>query len=308
MNIQFECLPCIVNSYLRLIKTGVIPETQQEPILRRLLKFLSQVDYDQSPPVLGRRLHRLIREFLQNTDPYQKIKEEYNRMMSGLYSEFREIVEQSSDSFDVAMRLAIAGNVIDFGPQYNFDVMDAINRVRGAKLAIDDSRHLRNDLENATTLLYIGDNSGEIVFDKLFLEKINLPEMYFTVRGGPIINDATLDDAEIIGMNNVAKVITTGDDAPGVVWESASKQFKQILNQSDVILAKGQGNLEGLIDIPKNIYFLLVTKCELIGERLGTRPGEFVVKRGLNNQKISKEQETAQLKLEDFGRAQKPKY
>jgi uncharacterized protein with ATP-grasp and redox domains len=284
-----------------LIKTGVIPKTQQEPILRRLLKFLSQVDYNQSPPMLGRRLHRLIREFLQNPDPYHKIKEKYNRMMLGQYTEFREMVEQSSDPFDVAMRLAIAGNVIDFGSQYNFDVMDTINRVRGAKLAIDNSRHLRDDLENATTLLYIGDNCGEIVLDKLFVENINLPTKYFAVRGGPIINDSIIDDAEMVGMNKIAKVITTGDDAPGVVWKSASREFKQIFNQADVIIAKGQGNLEGLIDIQKNIYFLLVTKCELIGERLGTHPGEFVVKRGLDNQRTSKEQETAQLKLENFG-------
>jgi uncharacterized protein with ATP-grasp and redox domains len=289
VNTQFECIPCIINSYLRLVKTGIIPESQQEPILRRLLKFLSLVDYNQSPPVLGRRLHGLIREFLQKPDPYRQIKKKYNRMMLELIPEFKEMVAQSSDPFNVAMRLAIAGNVIDFGPQHQLDVMDTIQRVRNAKLAIDDSRYLYDDLKNTTTLLYIGDNCGEIVFDKLFLETINLPKMYFAVRGGPIINDATLDDAKMVGMEKVAEVITTGDDSPGAVWELTSEKFKKIFDKADVIIAKGQGNLEGLIDIPGNIYYLLVTKCELIGNRVGTRRGEFVVKRGLNNQKISKD-------------------
>jgi len=269
---------------LRLVKTGVIPEALQEPILRRLLRLLSMIEYNQSPPIIGRKMHRLIRELLKNTDPYRQIKEKYNRMMLELYSDFEKLIEESENPLDTAMRLAIAGNVIDFGSQYQLDVMDTINRVMGAKLAIDDSGHLRHDLNQANSLLYIGDNCGEIVLDKLFLETIDLPEMYFVVRDRPVINDVTFHDAEMTGMEKIAKVITTGDDAPGAVWESASKEFKDIFNNADVIISKGQGNLEGLIDIPhNNIFFLLVTKCDFIAERVGTRKGEFIVKRGLNN-------------------------
>jgi uncharacterized protein with ATP-grasp and redox domains len=217
------------------------------------------------------------------------------------YPEFREVMEKSFDPFEVAMRLALAGNVIDFGSKYQLDALEALNNGSRAKLAVDDSKHLRHDLKNATTLLYIGDNCGEIVLDRLFLENINLPIMYYAVRGGPIINDVTIDDAEMVGMNRIAKVTSTGDDAPGVVWESTSKEFKQIFSQADVIIAKGQGNLEGLIDIPKNIYFLLVTKCELIGERLGTHPDGFVVKRGLSIQRNFREHKTYQLDLAHVG-------
>jgi len=284
MNTEFRCIPCIVNSYIRLAETGVIPKSRQEEIIRRLLKFLSQVEYDQSPPVLGRKLHSLIREVLQNPDPYHQIKEHYNGMMLDLYSSFEEMVDRSPDPFDTAMRLAIAGNVIDFGSQYQFDVMDTINGVIGAKLAIDDSLHLRNDLKHAASLLYIGDNCGEIVLDKLFLESINLPQIYFVVRGGPIINDATINDANMVGLEKVAKVITTGDDAPGAVWESSSKEFKDHFTNADIVISKGQGNLEGLIDVPHDhLYFLLVTKCDLIAERIGMRKGEYVIKRGTAN-------------------------
>jgi damage-control phosphatase, subfamily I len=284
MNIQLECIPCSINSYLRLVKAGVIPEALQEPMLRRLLSLLSTIEYNQSPPIIGRKMHRLIREFLQNPDPYRQIKERYNRMMLELYPDFKTLVKESKNQIDTAMRLAIAGNVIDFGAQYQLDVMDTINQVIGAKLAVDDSAYLRHDLNQATSLLYIGDNCGEIVLDKLFMETIDLPEMYFVVRDRPVINDVTFHDAEMTGMTKIAKVITTGDDSPGAVWESTSREFKDIFNRADVIISKGQGNLEGLMDIPRNnIYFLLVTKCDYIAERVGARKGEFIVKRGLNS-------------------------
>ena len=201
--------------------------------------------------------------------------------MLELYPSLKEIVDNSEDPFDSAMRLAVAGNVIDFGAKYQFDVMDTINRVKEHELAIDDSRFLRDDLEHAQTLLYIGDNCGEIVLDKLFLETVKVPQKYFVVRESPVINDITLDDAKMTGIDKVATVITTGDDSPGAVWETASKEFRDHFINADVVISKGQGNLEGLIDVPHDhVYFLLVTKCDLIGERIGTLNGDFVVKRG----------------------------
>ena len=257
----------------------MLPEEAKEPGMRRLLAFLAEADYQQSPPALGREMHRMIRQVLNDPDPYRDIKKKYNSMMLDMYSEFKQMVDTAKDPFDLAMRLAIAGNVIDFGPQHQLDVMDTINRVVHTQLAIDDSSQLKKDLQAAETVMYIGDNCGEIVLDKLFVETINHANLYFVVRGGPVINDITIDDAKTIGIDKVAKIITTGDDAPGAVWETTSNGFKQIFNNADVIISKGQGNLEGLIDIQQNIYFLLITKCELVANRLGVRTGEFVVMR-----------------------------
>ena len=281
MKTQFECIPCIVNSYLRLVETNVIPEPQQEVILRQLLQYLSGVDYDQSPPMVGRTLQRMIRESLQDPDPYYQLKQDYNHMMLELYPSFKEMVKSSEDPFNTAMRLAIAGNVIDFGAKYQFDIMDSINRVKEHKLAIDDSLKLRNALKRARTLLYIGDNCGEIVLDKLFLETLEVPKKYFVVRESPVLNDITPEDAKMTGIDKIATILTTGDNSPGAVWESASKDFRDHFNNADVIISKGQGNLEGLLDVPHDhVYFLLVTKCDLIGEKIGTRNGDFVIKRG----------------------------
>ena len=279
MNTSIDCIPCIVISFIRLLKLEELPHRVQEETMRKLLRFVAEADYEKSPPILGREMHRMIRKELNNSDPYKEIKKKYNKMMLDMYLEFEEMIEASLDQFDMAMRLAIAGNVIDFGPQEQLDIMETINRVVHSKLSIDDSKLLKKDLRNANSLLYIGDNCGEIVLDKLFLETINFPNTYFAVRSGPVINDATFDDAKLVGIDQIAEVISTGDDAPGVVLESCSEEFIRIFNNSDVIISKGQGNLEGLIDVEQNIYFLLVTKCDLVGNLIDTAKGDFVVKR-----------------------------
>ncbi len=282
MDITLDCIPCIVDSYTRLVRVGMLPDEAHEAVMRRLLEYLAGADYRQSPPVLGRELHRMIRRELDDPDPYRAIKEESNRLILERYADFEAMVEDADDPFETALRLAIAGNAIDFGPRHQYDVMETIERVLTTPLAIDDTHELRHDLASAGTLLYIGDNCGEIVLDRLFLEHIDCSEKYFAVRGGPVINDATLEDARSAGMEAVARIVTTGDDSPGAVPETASDEFKRILASADVIIAKGQGNLEGLLETDFNVYFLLITKCDLVAERLSVHRGEFVVKRVLN--------------------------
>ncbi len=244
MKMSLDCIPCIINNFVQLLKKDDIPETIREPALRRLLTLLSQADYRQSPPVLGRDIHRMIRQELNDPDPYRDVKARYNQMLLDLYPKFEAMVNRAEDSFDTAMRLAIAGNVIDFGSQHRLDIFETIDRVMEAQLAIDDSQLLRTDLAAATHLLYIGDNCGEIVLDKLFLSHIDVEHISFVVRNGPVINDITMEDARMVGIDQIADIITTGDDSPGAVWETASDEFKRIFNEADIIISKGQGNLE----------------------------------------------------------------
>lgn len=279
MNISLDCIPCIVNSFGRLLKQDHIPQDKHEEAMRQLLSFLASADYLKSPPELGREMHRLIREIIQNPDPYRDIKKASNRMMLDEIPRLRRLVEDADDKFQTALRLALAGNVIDYGPQDRLDIWETIERVMHEPFAVDDSQVLRRDLAASQQLLYVGDNCGEIVADKMFLEIIGHPNAYFTVRGGPAINDATIEDAVETGIDSLATIVTTGDDAPGAVWETASREFKDIFMASDVVIAKGQGNSEGLIDVDHNIYFLFVAKCDLIANRVGARKGDFVVKR-----------------------------
>jgi uncharacterized protein with ATP-grasp and redox domains len=278
MNIALDCIPCIINNYIKLIQNGSFSEEIKEENLRRFLAFISKADYKQSPPVLGREIHRMIRKMLKNNDPYSDIKQKYNRMILKMYSEFENMIKKSCDPFDTALKLAIAGNVIDFGCQHQLGIMNTVQKVLNADIKNKIVTKLKNDLRRAGQILYIGDNCGEIVFDKLFIQTINHPDIYFAVRGGAVINDVTKADAEIVGMDEYARIITTGDDSPGAVWETCSGEFQTLFKQSDVVIAKGQGNLEGLIDVKHNIYFLFVVKCNLIASRVGANIGEFIIK------------------------------
>ncbi len=276
MNVSFECIPCTVQSCLRLLDAGFIEEDQREELLRQTLRFLAEADWNQSPPALGRVLHAQLRQASGNEDPYREIKHSSNQAMLLLAKEFRAKLAIASDPFNIGLRLAVAGNVIDFGAQHLLDPEETIQRVLTADFAIDDSEQLREKLANAHSVLYIGDNAGEIVLDALFLETLAHPKMTFVVRGGPVINDVTMDDARLVGIPDHARVITTGDDSPGVILSRVSQEFRTAFDQADVVIAKGQGNLEGLWESPRDVNFLLTVKCERIARQMGVQVGAFV--------------------------------
>ncbi|MDZ7722794.1 MAG: ARMT1-like domain-containing protein [candidate division KSB1 bacterium] len=147
------------------------------------------------------------------------------------HDELKKMINTADDPFNMALRIAMAGNVIDFGAQEQLDIRETLDRVVHSDLAIDDSERLRSDLKTAETVLYVGDNCGEIVLDELFVEAIAHPNLYFAVRGAPVLNDATLDDAKMVGLNEKAQIITTGDNAPGAVWENVSEEFRSVFKK-----------------------------------------------------------------------------
>ena len=195
-----------------------------------------------------------------------------------MFPELENIIRQSKDPFDTALRLAIAGNIIDFAANDNFNLQATINKTLNSEFAIDHSKQLKKAIENAKTVLYLGDNAGEIVFDKLFIQTINHPGLTYVVRGAPVINDATMEDAEYIGMKEIVNVISNGYDAPSTVPDKSSKQFQQYFRKADLIISKGQGNLEGLISLNDGrIFFLLMVKCDVIAEMLKVKKESFVI-------------------------------
>lgn len=274
----YDCIPCAVGSLITLFKKGLVTTEKQEQAMRALLEYLSKIDYNQSPPKLGREMHRIIRQVLNNPDPYYEIKRQFNRLMLGHYPDLKKIVKEADDPFQMAVRFAIAGNVIDFGPNKPFDINQTLEQAESIVLAIDDSEALQHAISQSKMLLYLGDNAGEIVMDRIFLETIQHPNVYFAVRGAPIINDALMEDAKLVGIDKIAHLITNGDDAPGTILETSSAGFRDIFEKADLIISKGQGNYEGLSCVNKNIYFILMTKCDHVANHLGVKKGDFVVK------------------------------
>lgn len=277
LTFTFDCIPCAIGSLINLFKKGFVPLDKQDDTMRSLLGYFSSVNFNQSPPALGQEMHRIIRQVLDNPDPYKEIKSKFNSIMLAYYPMLKEKLTNVTDPFKYALRLAIAGNIIDFGPNNAFDINETLKKAESVELAIDHSAQLYQDIQNANSLLYLGDNAGEIVMDRLFLETINHSNVYFAVRGAPIINDITEEDAQQVGIDKVAKIISNGDDAPGTILKYVSDEFKEIFNKADLIIAKGQGNFESLTGCNKDIYFILMAKCNHVANHLGVHKGDFLV-------------------------------
>lgn len=262
-----------------------IAEEERNSLVSEMIHDIAAIDLDNSysPEVTRNLLEKLVVNS-GISDPYKKEKEESNCELIKRYPEFKKRVEEADDKFDTALRLAIAGNIIDFGPTHKFDVEATIERVFTSDLAFDDSAALKVEIEKAKTILYLGDNCGEIVLDKLFLETINHPNVIFAVRDKPILNDATIKEATEVGIPEVAKLISNGDDAPSTLLHRVSTEFLEIYKSVDLIISKGMGNFEGLMDeTDPRLFYLLMVKCPVIGQKVGAAKGDFVVKRCVRN-------------------------
>ena len=192
----------------------------------------------------------------------------------------------SDDPFETALRIAVAGNIIDFGVHTNdsIQIRATIEKALEAQFAIDHIRELKDRLCHASLVLYLADNAGEIVFDRLFVEQIGAGRVVCAVRHAPIINDATLDDAEQAGLCDVCRVISSGCTAPGTLIRECSDEFKTLFSSADIVISKGQGNFETLNHTDRDIFFLFMVKCQVISREVSVPVGGFVVmhsRRGL---------------------------
>ena len=281
MRTYFDCVQCFVRQALDAARLLSTDEKIHEQVLRRVLSLSSKMDFYKSPPEKGQRIHRLIREFLRDDDPYRQIKDRSNRLAMKLYPELKMKIEQSSDPLETAMRFAIAGNIIDLGVNSQLDesiIYKTIEDSMKNALFPNTINDFRDAVNLATDILYLGDNAGEIVFDRLLIEQLPYEKVTFVVRGSPVINDATLVDARFAGITDIVEVIDNGSDAPGTILEDCSPAFCARFEKADLIIAKGQGNYESLSDIKKNILFVLIAKCPVIARDIGCDVGSLVFK------------------------------
>ena len=279
---NYKCFFCHVKSFEKLLADHEIESSQKETIVKEFLNYLGSIHRNTIAPEIARETNALIRRVLNNPDPYKKVKQTTNKYLIDRYDELKEIIETSENKFETALRLSIAGNIIDSVGSPNFNIMKTINFVLNSDFAINHFEKLKSEIDKAKTVLYLGDNAGEIVLDKLFIETLKHNNLYFAVRGAPVINDVTIEDAELVEMQKVAKVISNGYDAPSTLLHKVSDEFLEIYNKADVIISKGMGNLEGLLHNKNNkIFFLLMVKCQPIGELINVEKNNFVVMQNL---------------------------
>ena len=282
MRIFLDCIPCFVRQALDAARLATDDKQIHEKVVREVLRLAADLDMSQSPPAIGQQIHRLIRELVGEDDPYHRIKKRFNDLALKLYPELRKQIVGSQDRLETAIRLAIAGNIIDFGVNSSVDESDLHKGISESLTADFDNLQMdpfRDAIGQAEEIFYLADNAGEIVFDRLLIEQLPYEKVTVVVKGEPVINDATMEDALLAGLPKIVEVIDNGSDAPGTILESCSEEFRRRFAEADLIIAKGQGNYETLSDVEKDMFFILKAKCPVIARDLGCEVGEMILRK-----------------------------
>jgi hypothetical protein len=280
MKTSLDCIPCLLRQSLKVARMATTDEKVHEAILREVLLHASQLDLARSP-MLGQWIYRQVRRHTGITDPYLAVKQESNRLALALYPSWKQRVLTSKAPLTDAVRLAIAANIIDFGINGDLkteDIPSALEKSFASPLE-GDAEGFLNAVAKAKDILYLADNAGELVFDRLFVELLARKNITVAVKGGPAINDALRVDAEVAGLFGLVEVIDNGTDGAGTLLETCSAEFQRRFENADLIVAKGQANYETLDDCPREIFFLLKIKCPLVGRHIGREVGSLVIHR-----------------------------
>ena len=282
MKTYLDCYPCLLRQALSAARRAGASENQQHSILLDTMEELSAFPSGSTPPQLACRIHQRVQQLTNNIDPYRNDKDQATQQALALYPELKKKVSVSADPLEMAVRIAIAGNIIDLGVAESYDLDATLKRVLTQPLAINDLVSLRNTLARSVSVLYLADNAGETVFDRILIEILETSVTY-VVKGGPIINDATHEDAVAAGLDQIAKIIDNGSNAPGTLLDQCSEIFRNRFAQADLIIAKGQANYESLSGSSAPIFFLLQAKCSVIAQDLGVAEGSIVLKQQTTN-------------------------
>ena len=280
MKTYLDCLPCFMQQALRAGRMATNDEKKLKDLLSSVGEMIKDIPMQNTPPETGDAIYKKVREITGVNDPYVKIKEENIAEILALYPEMKKIVNSSDDKILTAIRFAIAGNVIDFGVNKEFDIEQEIKNNLDKEFAIFDYQEFIQQLEKANSILYIGDNAGESVFDKILIEELD-KKVTFVVRDIPVINDATKEDAIASGIGEVAEIISSGTSAPGTILNSCNDDFLERFKNADLVISKGQGNYEGLSNVERTVFFLLKAKCPIIANDIGVKENDIVLK-GIN--------------------------
>lgn len=273
-----KCYPCFFKQALSSAEYVDAPTDKQLDVMREIARILPSFSLDASPAHNSTLALRAANRVLGIDDPYLKAKKHYNEMALDLYPRLEKIVAESDDPLIAAAKLSVVGNVIDLGIGAHIDIEATIGQVFERGFAIDHLYRFSEILREPRSIIFMVDNAGEIVFDKLFIEKLIEAghDVTVGVKSGPILNDATMDDAKRVGLDKVARIIETGSDWIGTDLATCSEDFKKIYFSSDVAIAKGQANYETIEGTRDNLFMILKAKCDAVAENVGARFGDLI--------------------------------
>ncbi len=270
-----DCIPCLLRQTLAAARLATADPAAQERFVHQALGVIAALEPPQSPPEVAQTIQRLLRRATGVSDPYREAKRRFTRIALDLLPGLATAVREASDPLAAAVRLAIAGNVIDLGARSDLGEAEVRATILGAlaEPLAGDLEEFRWAVGGARRILYLTDNAGEIVLDRLLLEQLPAGRVTVAVRGAPVLNDATREDAAASGVGALAEVIDNGSDAPGTLLADCSADFQRRFRAADVIVAKGQGNFESLSDTAPGVFFLFMVKCPPVAAQVGQPVG-----------------------------------
>lgn len=283
MKISSACIPCLARQLIEISEESTQSLADEQKIIKAGLKILGSLEFNQTAPEIAYEIHQVAKKITKIQDPYKNLKKEYNLIAQKIYDRIIEEkwMEKAEDKFDLACRLAIAGNIIDFSVGLNLtekEILDSVEKSIETPLWGKGTQSLQKAILSANQILFIADNAGEIIFDKFLLDQLPLEKVIFAVKGQAIVNDATLEDAQVAGITKKVKVIDNGFGAQGTILSQCSESFLNYFERADLIISKGQANYETLSDRQdKKIFYLMRAKCSVIANSLGCQPMDYVL-------------------------------
>ncbi len=282
MKTYLDCIPCFMHQALRAGRIASGDDSVVKKLLDETGALIGEMPLHNTPPRIGEIVYGKLRELTGVKDPYYHLKKSNIKEALTLYPKLKKVVARSDDSLLMAIRIAIAGNVMDFATGKIFNINGDLEKILEQEFAIFDYDQFRTALDKAKLILYLGDNAGESVFDRILIEELG-KEVVFVVREGPVINDVTFEDAIDSGLDKVTRIITSGSLAPGIIPSLCNDDFLWYYKKADLIISKGQGNYEGLSEEQNMpIFFLLKAKCKVIAADLKVQENDIVLKSNLN--------------------------
>lgn len=271
MKLNPLCIPCFYK------QADIIANLMKSDDKKRfeLYKGISKVIYetinpDNTPAMMATSIHRYIKDFYGVKDPFKAVKEESNKKISEFYNDFKKIVVDSNNPIEALAKLAIVGNLIDYSLFENVNLNKIKEEYEKFNPSIFQVEDFKRDIEKAERILYITDNSGEIVFDKVFIEYLvnHRKKVIVVVKEEPILNDATMDDVRMLGIDKLTKVLSIGDGEVGTTYPTKNDFLNKAMRTANIIISKGQANFETLYGSRLAIYYLFVVKCKAVAEFL----------------------------------------
>lgn len=283
MNIDPACVECIINQTKRVSDAINADETLRNKILSTALEMSKDFSFSQNPPEVATPLYEKMAELAGKKDLYDEVKRLSTKKALEFVPFLEEEIRASTQPLLTATKIAVAGNVIDLAAEVEFDLHEEVEKIFHTHFAVNDFELLQERLSEASTLLYIADNAGEHIFDKIYIQTIlslypHLRLTYMT-RGNAIINDVTYEEAKEAGFAELCHLVSSGVNTPGFVYERANEESKKLFDEADIVITKGMGNYECLSDSKRsNLFFLLKIKCNVVARSLGKNLGDIVCK------------------------------